>query len=180
MTQRMIRAIGTSIGVALALAGCGSAGTEDEALIENTAMVEPVPASSAAETEAPSIVATTISTTAPTTALPTTAVPTTAVPTTAVPTTAVPNQGLNPLGGNAPEDALMPNVLCMNLQEAQDEIQDHGVFFSRSEDATGEGRMQLNDSNWQVVAQIPDPATPIGEGEATLWVVKFGEQPNPC
>jgi hypothetical protein len=68
----------------------------------------------------------------------------------------------------------------MNLQEAQDEIQDHGVFLSRSEDATGEGRMQLNDSNWQVVAQIPDPGVQIGEGDATLWVVKFGEQPNPC
>ena len=166
MTQRMIRAIGTSIGVALALAGCGSAGTEGEALIENTATVEPVPTSSAAESEAPSTVATTISTTAPITAVPT--------------TQASVDQGLNPLGGNAPEDALMPNVLCMNLQEAQDEIQDHGVFFSGSEDATGEGRMQVNDSNWQVVAQIPDPGTQIGEGEATLWVVKFGEQPNPC
>ena len=74
----------------------------------------------------------------------------------------------------------MPAVICLNLQEAQDEIQDHGVFLSRSEDATGNDRMQLNDSNWQVVAQYPDPGTPIGEGEAVLSVVKYGEEPNPC
>ena len=55
---------------------------------------------------------------------------------------------LNPLGGNDPEDFLMPNVVCMNLQEAQDEIQDHGVLYSKSKDASGRNRMQLNDSNW--------------------------------
>jgi hypothetical protein len=67
----------------------------------------------------------------------------------------------------------------MGLQAAQDEIQDHGVFFSRSEDATGEGRMQIMDSNWIVVDQTPAPGTPIGEGEAILYVVKLDE-PNPC
>ena len=89
-------------------------------------------------------------------------------------------QELNPAGGNNPEDYLMPLVVCMSLQEAQDEVQDHGVFFSRSEDATGQGRNQLIDSNWQVVAQSPAPGTPFGEGDAVLQVVKYGEQPNPC
>ncbi len=73
----------------------------------------------------------------------------------------------------------MPDVVCMGLQAAQDEIQDHGVFFSRSEDATGEGRMQIMDSNWIVVDQMPAPRSPIGEGEAILYVVKIDE-PNPC
>jgi hypothetical protein len=68
----------------------------------------------------------------------------------------------------------------MNLQDAQDEIQRNGVFFSGSEDATGRGRSQIIDSNWQVVAQNPDPGTPFGEYDATLFVVKYGEQPNPC
>jgi hypothetical protein len=68
----------------------------------------------------------------------------------------------------------------MNLQDAQDEIQKHGVFFSLSEDATGQGRNQIIDSNWQVVGQYPEPGTPIGEFDATLFVVKYGEQPNPC
>ena len=69
----------------------------------------------------------------------------------------------------------------MNLQEAQNEIQDHGVFFSHSEDATGEGRMQIRDKNWQVVGQTPEPGSPISEGDAVLFVVKYDDDyPNPC
>ncbi|MEU6186277.1 PASTA domain-containing protein [Nocardia sp. NPDC047038] len=67
----------------------------------------------------------------------------------------------------------------MNLQDAQDAIQAAGVFFSRSKDATGKGRMQVIDRNWIVVAQSPAPGTLIGEGEAVLSVVKIGE-PNSC
>ena len=73
----------------------------------------------------------------------------------------------------------MPAVTCMNLQVAQDTIQAAGVFFSRSEDATGQGRNQVLDSNWIVVAQTPAPGTPVGELEAVLSAVKIGE-PNPC
>ena len=73
----------------------------------------------------------------------------------------------------------MPDVVCLDLQTAQDTIQEAGVFFSRSHDATGRDRMQLLDSNWQVVAQTPAPGTPIGELEAVLDVVEFGE-PSPC
>ena len=74
----------------------------------------------------------------------------------------------------------MPAVVCMNLQDAQDYIQTFGVFYSRSEDATGAGRSQIVDSNWIVVAQYPDPGTPFGEGDALLYAVKYGESPNPC
>ena len=74
---------------------------------------------------------------------------------------------------------LMPDVRCMDLQYAQDTIQDAGVWLSRSVDATGEGRMQVMDRNWTVVAQTPAPGTPIGEGEALLSVVKDNE-PNDC
>ena len=73
----------------------------------------------------------------------------------------------------------MPDVMCMNLQQAQDTIQESGVWLSLSEDATGQGRMQLLDSNWQVVGQNPAPGTLIGEGDAVLSVVKYGE-PSPC
>ena len=82
----------------------------------------------------------------------------------------------NPFGGDDPEDKLMPDVLCMDLQEAQDEIQDHGVFLSGSSDATGQGRSQIIDSNWVVVDQFPAPGTKIGEGDAELYVVKDGEE----
>ncbi|MDJ0395020.1 hypothetical protein QMK17_16980 [Rhodococcus sp. G-MC3] len=74
---------------------------------------------------------------------------------------------------------LMPPVVCLNLQAAQNLIQDAGVFFSRSEDATGASRMQVNDSNWIVVDQQPGVGVPIGEGDAVLSVVKIGE-PNNC
>jgi len=70
---------------------------------------------------------------------------------------------------------LMPDVTCMNLQAAQDRIQTAGVFFSRSEDASGAGRMQVLDRNWTVVSQSPPAGTPIGEGDAMLSVVKIGE-----
>ncbi|WP_378558370.1 PASTA domain-containing protein [Nocardia halotolerans] len=75
--------------------------------------------------------------------------------------------------------AIMPTVICMNLQEAQNAIQAAGVFFSRSEDASGKGRAQVMDRNWTVVAQEPVPGTPIGEGEAVLSVVKKDE-PSQC
>jgi hypothetical protein len=95
-------------------------------------------------------------------------VPPTSTPPTIPPTTTPP-----------PPPAVMPDLMCRNLQEAQDTIQRAGVFFSRSEDATGEDRMQLVDSNWLVVDQAPAAGTPIDEGEALLYVVKYGE-PNPC
>lgn len=80
----------------------------------------------------------------------------------------------------AATEALMPNVVCMNLQEAQDFIQSEtGVFLSLSEDATGQGRMQIVDSNWIVVSQTPSPGTPIDEGDAVLSAVKLNE-PNDC
>jgi hypothetical protein len=85
------------------------------------------------------------------------------------------DNGANPLGGDAPEDKLMPDVVCMNLQEAQDEIQDHGVFLSRSEDASGDDRRQIVDRNWVVVSQFPAAGSPIGERDAILSVLKRSE-----
>lgn len=79
----------------------------------------------------------------------------------------------------APAGGTMPAVVCMNLQAAQNLIQENGVFFSRSKDASGEDRMQLNDSNWVVVSQTPEAGASITEGDAVLSVVKIGE-PSGC
>lgn len=68
--------------------------------------------------------------------------------------------------------AVMPDVECMDLQTAQDTIQAAGVFYSRSVDATGEGRMQVQARNWIVVGQQPSAGAVVGEGEALLSVVK--------
>jgi hypothetical protein len=73
----------------------------------------------------------------------------------------------------------MPDVVCMNLQAAQDRIQAAGVFFSRSADATGAGRRQVVDANWIVVGQTPPAGSAVGELEAVLSAVKIGE-PSPC
>lgn len=77
------------------------------------------------------------------------------------------------------EVSIMPNVVCMNLQDAQNAIQAAGVFFSRSEDASGRGRSQMIDSNWIVVGQTPAAGATFTEGEAVLSAVKIGES-NQC
>jgi hypothetical protein len=72
--------------------------------------------------------------------------------------------------------SFMPDVVGMNLQAAQDLIQAAtDRFFSSSIDCTGEGRMQVNDRNWVVVAQDPAPGSPITEAPV-LGVVKYGER----
>ena len=70
---------------------------------------------------------------------------------------------------------VMPNVVCMGLQEAQDLIQDQGVFFSRSEDASGQKRSQIIDSNWTVVDQNIAPGQRFDEGDVVLKVLKIDE-----
>ncbi len=99
---------------------------------------------------------------------------------TATATTDPVDNGTNLLGGDDPEDKLMPDLICRGLQAAQDEIQDHGVFGSKSKDATGQGRRQLWDRNWIVVAQDPEPGEKIGEFEAILFVVKKSDDENTC
>ncbi|MDG3012274.1 hypothetical protein G4X40_19215 [Rhodococcus sp. D2-41] len=103
----------------------------------------------------------------------TTMAPTTTAESAAVTTAPLPAAAASAAGGD------MPDVMCMNLQDAQDLIQQHGVFYSRSRDATGKGCHQVLDRNWVVVQQSPSPGTPIGEGDAVLSVVKKGE-PGDC
>lgn len=71
---------------------------------------------------------------------------------------------------------MVPNVVCKDLQSAQDALQAAGFYNLGSTDGTGQGRQQLVDRNWVVTAQSsavgsrPDPLTKI-----TLTAVKFGE-----
>jgi pyruvate/2-oxoglutarate dehydrogenase complex dihydrolipoamide acyltransferase (E2) component len=80
-----------------------------------------------------------------------------------------------PAPAEAPAVHYMPDVVGMNLQDAQDKIQEAGVWFSRSEDATGQGRMQVLDRDWTVLSQNIEPGTPFTEGEAVLSVKKIWE-----
>ncbi|WP_459545688.1 hypothetical protein [Nocardia sp. X0981] len=87
--------------------------------------------------------------------------------------------GTAPSATGIPSRVPMPAVTCMNLQAAQDLIQTVGIFHSRSEDATGAGRKQVQQRNWIVVAQKPAPGAPVGTDDALLSVVKIGE-PTDC
>lgn len=71
---------------------------------------------------------------------------------------------------------VVPNVVCLDLQAAQEALRSAGFYVLTSSDATGQGRQQLVDRNWVVVAQSeaaggsPDPTTTID-----LSTVKLGE-----
>jgi beta-lactam-binding protein with PASTA domain len=71
---------------------------------------------------------------------------------------------------------VIPDVVCRDLQTAQDAMQAAGFSNLTSRDATGHNRAQVVDRNWVVVAQsvaaggTPDPTTRI-----LLSAVKLGE-----
>jgi hypothetical protein len=78
--------------------------------------------------------------------------------------------------GGAVEAGAVPNVVCKDLQTAQDTLQKAGFYNLGSQDGSGQGRSQLIDRNWVVTKQSvpagsrPDPATRV-----VLTAVKFGE-----
>jgi beta-lactam-binding protein with PASTA domain len=70
----------------------------------------------------------------------------------------------------------VPNVVCKDLQSAQDTLQAAGFYLLGSEDATGQGRQQVVDRNWVVVSQSAVPgSTPDTATKIVLGAVKFGE-----
>ena len=79
-----------------------------------------------------------------------------------------------PTSTNIPNVAMV-DVLCMNLQDAQNLIQDQGVFLSRSKDASGQDRNQIYDRNWIVVGQNIPTGDAIGENEVVLSVLRDNE-----
>ncbi|ANZ38302.1 hypothetical protein BBK82_21770 [Lentzea guizhouensis] len=75
-----------------------------------------------------------------------------------------------------PKKGAVPDVVCLDLQKAQDTLQAAGFFVLWSEDATGQGRQQVVDRNWVVVSQsAPAGSTPDPSTKITLGAVKFGE-----
>jgi hypothetical protein len=79
-----------------------------------------------------------------------------------------------------PEDglaaAVVPDVVGMNHQLAQDTLQASGFYLLLEEDASGLGRMLLYDRNWQVVSQsVPAGTTASTSEPITLSSAKIGE-----
>lgn len=54
-----------------------------------------------------------------------------------------------------PETVVIADYVGMGLQDAQDAAQADGVLLLDSTDASGLGRLQLWDRNWEVCAQSP-------------------------
>ena len=70
----------------------------------------------------------------------------------------------------------MPALDGMNLQLAQDTLQALGSYLMDQQDASGLGRVQVIDSNWQVCSQDPGPGSVIPESTlVTLAAVKLDE-----
>lgn len=70
---------------------------------------------------------------------------------------------------------VVPNVVCMELQAAQDKLQEAGFYLLSSKDALGD-RHQILDRDWVVIGQSATPdkvALPLTK--ITLTVVKYGE-----
>ncbi|KAB2807521.1 hypothetical protein F9L07_26140 [Pimelobacter simplex] len=63
------------------------------------------------------------------------------------------------------ETFVMPSLVGMNLQAAQDQLQALGSFLLTQTDATGAGRFQVLDRNWKVCFQVPAPgsSTPLSK-----------------
>src|SRR5690606_38808503 len=75
-----------------------------------------------------------------------------------------------------PATIVMPDLVGLNLQEAQDSLQALGSYFLDQEDALGEGRVQLVDSNWQVCSQEPASGAEMPlEATVLLTAVKLDE-----
>ncbi|MFI6812757.1 PASTA domain-containing protein [Nonomuraea sp. NPDC050328] len=71
---------------------------------------------------------------------------------------------------------VMPNVVGMNLQEAQDFLQEKGFFLIRDRDATGKSRFQMWDRNWVVTRQAPAAGRRSSTAEwVTLWAKKISD-----
>ena len=77
----------------------------------------------------------------------------------------------------AEELFIMPKVVGMNLQLAQDLLQSKGSYIMDQEDFKGLGRFQLVDSNWKVCTQSPSAGKKVPISTlVTLASVKLTER----
>jgi hypothetical protein len=71
---------------------------------------------------------------------------------------------------------VVPDVKCMNLQDAQDTLQKANFFNLASVDGLGQGRLQILDRDWVVTKQSVAAGTHAGPvTRIVLTAVKYGE-----
>lgn len=73
------------------------------------------------------------------------------------------------------EVAALPDLTGQTLQAAQDAAQAAGFFILTSSDATGAGRMQVLDRNWQVCSQTPAAGSASTDTAVDFSTVKLEE-----
>lgn len=79
------------------------------------------------------------------------------------------------IGSTTVTTGVMPDVLCMELQAAQDKLQEAGFYLLSSKDALGD-RHQILDRDWVVIGQSVTPGKiTLPLAKITLTVVKYGE-----
>lgn len=92
------------------------------------------------------------------------------------PTPTVAESSVGDQGSEVAESFVMPSVVGMVLQDAQDLLQSMGSYLMDQVDATGYGRMQLLDSNWKVCSQNPSAGATVSIAQiVTLSAVKLSE-----
>jgi hypothetical protein len=77
----------------------------------------------------------------------------------------------------------MPSEIGKNLQAAQDDIQavtGDGIFYTGSTDATGQGRTQIFDRDWQVCSQnVSAGSTITAKSKISFAVVRVSVEHCP-
>jgi len=70
----------------------------------------------------------------------------------------------------------VPDVVGMVHQTAQDTMQASGLYVLLERDASGQGRLLINDRNWVTTGQEPAAGSVVDCGvEVTLTAKKMGE-----
>lgn len=134
-SHRGLRTVGRIMPIgllAIGLAGCGTSGAADSK-------------STVTATAVTTVTATQTAPAAPSSVLSTSAQPPTKQAETSQPSSV--------------QTGVVPNVVGLNHQLAQDTMQAAGFFSLAEEDATGKGRLLINDRNWVVVTQQPAGGT---------------------
>ncbi|MCZ4498190.1 MAG: hypothetical protein JWQ74_743 [Marmoricola sp.] len=82
-------------------------------------------------------------------------------------------------GGGTGDSFVLPDETGKVLQAAQDDLQavsGNPFFYSASDDATGQGRMQIVDSGWKVCSQTPAAGTTVTQDDdITFHTVRVSE-----
>jgi hypothetical protein len=79
-------------------------------------------------------------------------------------------------GSGTVTEGVVPNVVCKDLQSAQNVMQSAGFYNLGQEDGTGKGRVQIIDRNWVVIKQsVAAGKRPDKDTRIVLTAVKYGE-----